>query len=298
MKLLTAAETASLLPYDRLAASIAEVLEDARAGRAKAPARSVHTLPEGGALLLMPAWDERLGVLKRVSVHPRNPAYGLAQVQAELLVFDARTGEARFVLDGSTVTARRTAALSLLAVKRLRGGKLRRALLIGAGAQAEAHLEALALLQPERLYIYNRTFSRASELAAHGRGLGLAVQTVPFPDKVAAGVDLVVSATSSPTPVVPENLSEDVLVVAVGAFTPEMAEVPPALVRRSRVYVDTLEGARSEAGDLLQAGVDWREVRTLAQTEAGAKGPVVFKSVGSALWDLAAARLAYGANST
>ncbi len=298
MKLLSPSETASLLPYDQLAASIAEVLEDARAGRAVAPAREVHPLPDGGTLLLMPAWNEHLGVLKRVSVHPGNPARGLAQVQAELLVFDVRTGEARLVLDGATVTARRTAALSLLAVERLRAGKVRQALLIGAGVQARAHLEALAVLRPERLYVYNRTFSRASELAAYGRGLGLAVQTVPFPDKVAASVDLVVSATSSPTPLVPEGLADDALIVAVGAFTPEMAEVPATLVRRARVYVDTLEGARSEAGDLLQAGVDWREVRTLAQVHAPVKGPVVFKSVGSALWDLAAARLAYGANST
>ena len=123
------------------------------------------------------------------------------------------------------------------------------------------------------------------------------MQTVPFPDKVAAQVDLIVSATSSTAPVVPEEVAEDALVIAVGAFTPNMAELPAALVRRSRVFVDTLPGARAEAGDLLQAEVDWAQVRTLAdalEESPPAGGPVVFKSVGSALWDLAAARLIYG----
>jgi len=297
MKILSAATTASLLPYPALAEVLAQVTRDAASGRAVAPDRAVHTLPEGDTLLLMPAWDDRLGILKRVSVHPANPERGLAQVQAEVLVFDTRTGEARLLLDGAAVTARRTAALSLLAVARLAPRPPRKILIIGAGTQARSHLEALVGLKPERVFVYNRTFSRGAELAAFGRKLGLAMQTVPFPDKVAAEVDLIVSATSSTSPVVPEDVRDDALVVAVGAFTPGMAELPAALVGRSRVFVDTLSGARAEAGDLLQAGVDWQRVHPLAdalQQEPPTEGPVVFKSVGSALWDLAAARLIYG----
>jgi len=297
MKILSAATTASLLPYPALAEALAQVARDAASGRAVAPDRTAHTLPEGGTLLLMPAWDDRLGILKRVSVHPANPERGLAPVQAEVLVYDVRTGESRLLLDGATVTARRTAALSLLAVARLAPRPLRKILIIGAGTQARSHLEALAGLKPERVFIYNRTLSRGAELAAHGRRLGLSVQTVPFPDKVAAEVDLIVSATSSTSPVVPADVRDDALVVAVGAFTPAMAELPAALVGRSRVFVDTLSGARAEAGDLLQAGVDWQRVQPLVdalQQEPPSRGPVVFKSVGSALWDLAAARLIYG----
>ena len=297
MKILSATTTAALLPYEALAGTLARVMLDARAGRAVAPERTAHPLPEGGMLLLMPAWDERLGVLKRVSVHPANPERGLAQVQAEVLVFDVHTGEAKLLLDGAVVTARRTAALSLLAVQRLAAKPPEQVLVLGAGTQARAHLEALSTLRPGRVFVYNRTFSRAAELAAHGRKLGLAMQTVPFPDKVAPEVDLIVSATSSAAPVVPEEVADDALIVAVGAFTPRMAELPAALVKRSQVFVDTLPGARAEAGDLLQAGVDWAQVRTLGEAlEEGppAGGPVVFKSVGSALWDLAAARLIYG----
>jgi len=297
MKILSATTTAALLPYEVLAGTLARVVLDARAGRAAAPERAVHPLPEGGTLLLMPAWDQRLGVLKRVSVHPANPERGLAQVQAEVLVFDVRTGEAKLLLDGAVVTARRTAALSLLAVQRLAAKPPERVLVLGAGTQARAHLEAISTLRPGRVFVYNRTFSRAAELAAYGRKLGLAMQTVPIPDKVASEVELIVSATSSAEPVVPEEVADNTLIIAVGAFTPRMAELPAALVKQSQVFVDTLPGARAEAGDLLQAGVDWTKVRTLGDVlEEGppADGPVVFKSVGSALWDLAAARLIYG----
>ncbi len=297
MKVLSRDATTAALPYDDLAAALAEVLIASREKRVVAPERAVHSLPNAGTLLLMPAWDEKLGVLKRVSVHPANSERGLPQVQAEVLVFDARTGEPRLLLDGAVVTARRTAALSLLAVRTLQIRKPRQVLIIGAGAQARAHLEALAALQPERVYVYNRTFSRAARLTAHGRGLGLSVQTVPFPDEVAPAVDLIVTATASPAPVVPEEVSDSAMVVAVGAFTPAMAELPPALVAKARLYVDTLEGARAEAGDLIQAGVDWARVSSLAEAldappQEG--GPVIFKSVGSALWGLAAARLVYG----
>jgi len=298
MRVISAHIAPTFLPYPDLAEALAEVVRDAAAGRAVAPDRSMHALPEGGTLLLMPAWDERMGVLKRVSVHPANAERGLATVQADVLAYDVKTGESLLLLDGAVVTARRTAALSLLAVQRLAPNPPKRLLIIGAGTQARSHLEALASIGLERVFVYNRTFSRASELAAHGRRLGLSVQTVPFPDKVAPEVDLIVSATSSAAPVVPADVREDALVIAVGAFTPRMAELPAALVKRSQLFVDTLSGARAEAGDLIQAGVDWEHVRTLddALRQGPPKeGPVVFKSVGSALWDLAAARLAYGA---
>jgi ornithine cyclodeaminase len=109
-------------------------------------------------------------------------------------------------------------------------------------------------------------------------------------------VSLIVTATTSTTPVLPDIVREDAFIAAVGAYRPDMAELPPSLVRRARLFVDTLEGARAEAGDLIQAGVDWGQVRALGDVLDSAlpPGPVVFKSVGHALWDLAASRLALG----
>jgi len=90
-------------------------------------------------------------------------------------------------------------------------------------------------------------------------------------------------------------LSGRVFVAAVGAYTPQMAELPPDLVLRSRLFVDTVEGVRADGGDFIQAGVDWSRVTPLQDAldlPRPAAGPVIFKSVGHALWDLAAAKLA------
>jgi ornithine cyclodeaminase len=122
------------------------------------------------------------------------------------------------------------------------------------------------------------------------------VQAVGKPDEVLDRVRLVITATTSTSPVIGDQVGDDVFVAAVGAYRPNMAEVPPDLLRRSSIYVDTLEGAQTEAGDLIQAGVDWSKVTQLEDTvdmPAPRRGPVIFKSVGHALWDLAAARLAW-----
>ena len=110
---------------------------------------------------------------------------------------------------------------------------------------------------------------------------------------------LIVTATTSAEPVLPAEIPEDAFVAAVGSFRPNMVELPEALIRASTVVADDLEGAREEAGDLIQAerrgALSWDEVVPLeAALDAGhPEGPVVFESVGHALWDLAAARLAF-----
>jgi ornithine cyclodeaminase len=108
---------------------------------------------------------------------------------------------------------------------------------------------------------------------------------------------LIVTATTSGVPVFADNVRSDAFVAAVGAFQPDRAELPSDLVRRARLYVDTCEGAAAEAGDLILAGVDWAAVTPLAMVLAGERAPrpgapIVFKSVGHALFDLAAAVVA------
>jgi 1-piperideine-2-carboxylate/1-pyrroline-2-carboxylate reductase [NAD(P)H] len=111
---------------------------------------------------------------------------------------------------------------------------------------------------------------------------------------VAEEVDLVITCTTSPEPIYREYPRAHRLIIAVGAYTPQAAEVAAATVRGSALYVDDLANARAEAGDLLRAGVDWQQVRSIAQAiGAGVPaGPVFYKTVGSAAWDLAAARVA------
>jgi len=108
-------------------------------------------------------------------------------------------------------------------------------------------------------------------------------------------VDVVITCTTSQEPVYEAPARRGCLVIAIGSFTPAAAEIAAATVRASRIYVDNLDSARQEAGDLIRAGVEWQQVQPLAQRLQGADapdGPVLFKTVGLAAWDLAAARVA------
>jgi ornithine cyclodeaminase len=326
LQTIDAAATAARLPYAALADAIAQVLRDARAGRARAPARLVMPVPGPGSLLLMPACNADIAITKMITVHPHNASHGLPAIHGEVVVMDAQTGVRRLLLDGPTVTAHRTAAVSLLAARLLAPQPAGDLLLIGAGAQARAHLEAFRIgLGTRRVTIIARTLDSAEALAAHARRLGMeaaalaggnasgvaeAARTV-LPDR-----PLVITATPSTEPVLPDlaELGASAtgyrwgprhFIAAVGAFRPDMAELPPRLCVQAaasdRLFADTLVDLEVEAGDLLQAGVPWSRVRPLQQCidvapdaipPAAAAVPVVFKSVGSALWDLAACVLA------
>ena len=282
MEILNAHDTAALLPYPELADALLAVLDDVRSGIASAPPRLAVPLAEDGTLLLMPATDGALAITKLVTVHPGNGARGMPSVQGEVVVLDARTGERLFTLEGATVTARRTAALSLLAARLLAPHPQGGLLIVGGGTQGRAHLEAFqAGLGIRDVWIYSRTAAHAERLAAYARELGLTAQTIAEPAEVLDRVSLIVTATTSSSPVLPASVQDNAFVAAVGAFRPTMAELPAELVRRGHVYVDSLEGARSEAGDLIQADVDWGQVTALvdaAQAPRPARGPIVFKA--------------------
>lgn len=291
---LDAAQTAHLLPYGALAEAIAAMIRKAARGEAHAPVRSVVDLPGGGQLLLMPASDADYTCVKLVTVHARNAERGLPAIQGEVLLMDAATGERRLLLDGATVTSRRTAALSLVGAEEMGARGARRLLLIGAGVQARAQAEAFITeggIVDVRVVARDR--ANAERLAAHLRTLGAQAEAVDDPAPGIESADLIVSATGSLQPVVPEGVRDGAVIVAIGAYRPDMAEVPAPLVRRCRVHVDTHEGARHEAGDLIQAGVDWAGVTAFGAPSPPDGRPALVKTVGHALWDLAAAELAY-----
>ncbi|RJS18364.1 delta(1)-pyrroline-2-carboxylate reductase family protein [Corallococcus sp. H22C18031201] len=303
---LSAAETVACLPYPALVRVLDGMLGELREGRAHAPPRLAVDLP-GGTLLVMPATNERVAITKLVTVHTDNPSRGRKAIQAEVLVLDAATGERRLVLDGATVTARRTAAVTLLAAQRLAPRPDDDLLLVGAGVQARAHAEAfLSARGTRRVVIHSRSPGPAEALARHLREQGAHVEVEPRASalpEVLERVGLVVTATTSHAPVLPD-LDAGCwrgrhFVAAIGAFRPEMRELPAGLVqlaaKHERLRVDTLFGVKDEAGDLLQAHVDWDRVRALQDTEPlrdHPHAPVVFKSVGYACWDLGASLLA------
>lgn len=297
MHIFSAQETADHLTYLELAEEIMRVLADCEAGRVGAPERIHHPLPNGGTLLVMPASGRRIAVTKLVTFHPDNTAHNLPAIQGELVVMDAGTGRRLGILHGETVTMRRTAALTLAAARALAPDNTGPLLMIGSGAQARAHVEALWHGQNvTKVYVWSRNPAHAEKLAIYASSLGMKSRTVADPAEVAERTPLVVSATSSTDPVVPECVPDNCFVAAIGAFTPEMAEVGPKLIARASLYVDTLDGARASAGDLIRAGVDWERVVPLvhaADNPPREGAPVLFKSVGHALFDLAAARLAF-----
>jgi len=325
-----ATETAALLPYAALRDELAAVLAEHESGGLFLVERVILPLPQG-TLLAMPASDSRLSITKVVTVHPGNTARGIPTIAGEVIVARADDGTRLGLLHGGTVTVRRTAALSLLAA-RLMGEEGRAAsaarhmLVIGAGEQARGHAEAFTEeLDIDGVTVASRTVHRAEALAADLRGKGVPAEvvvpgTAAFQQAVLRS-GIIVTATTSPTPVVTGDVRPDASIFAVGAYRADMAELSPSVVATAQsVVVDTVAGAQHEAGDLIQAsdaGVwEWSTVETLVELLAradadhvphggtrrasesriertGTDAHQVFKSVGHAMFDLAAARVAF-----
>lgn len=295
--LLSPAQTAERLPYPALAAEIATLLQDPAV---QVPARLVQPLPGGGSLFVMPALDGRLAITKLITFTPANAGTGRPAIQGDVVVFDLATGERRLLLDGPTVTARRTAAVSLLAAQTLAPNPDGPLLIVGAGVQGKAHLEAFAAgLGVRGVRIASRSAASAQALADHARTLGLQAEVTTNPDAALAVCPLVVTCTPANGAVLRTRPRPDAFLAAVGAFTPRMVELSADVCRhfatQGTVVVDTRD-ADHEAGDLLQAGLDVSRFPTLQdvlrEQTPRPRGPVLFKSCGWAGWDLAAARLA------
>ncbi len=299
---LTAAETGLALPYPALAQQIEAVLRDPAV---VVPPRIVQPLPGGGSLFVMPATDARVAITKLITFTPGNASRGLPSIQGDIVVFDVVTGSRMAILDGPTVTARRTAAVSLLAAQKLARRTDGPLLIVGAGVQGRSHLEAFhAGLDLQEVWVASRNPASADALVQHARTLGLRARRVDDANAVLADCPMVVSTTPAQQVVLRAMPGPDAFVAAVGAFTPAMVEWDAEICRRlatqGTLVVDTRD-ADHEAGDLLQAGIDVTALSTLADVvgntaawtrQAGrlASGPVFFKSCGWGGWDLAAAR--------
>lgn len=292
---MNASATAAALPYPELADEIEALLRDPTV---VVPARIVQPLQGGGTLFAMPAADARVAITKLITLIPDNATRGLPSIQGDIVVFDVVTGQRTALLDGPSVTARRTAAVSLLGARLLaprRDGPL---LIVGAGVQGRAHIEAFAAgLGVREVWVASRNPASADALVAHAHTLGLDARRVDDADAALADCPLVVSTTPALQVVLRGTPRDDAFVSAVGAYTPRMVEWAPEVCRdlaaRGTLVVDTRD-ADHEAGDLLQAGIDVSALPTLADCVTSPRpvqGPVFFKNCGWGGWDLAAARL-------
>jgi 1-piperideine-2-carboxylate/1-pyrroline-2-carboxylate reductase [NAD(P)H] len=296
--ILGASETAARLPYAALALEIERLLQG---GSAQVPERIVQALPGGASLFVMPASDGRIAITKLISLTPANTSHGRATIQGDVIVFDVATGERIAILDGPTITARRTAAVSLLAAQLLAPNTSGPLLIVGAGVQGKAHLEAFEQgFGLKEVIIASRSSKSADSLAQHAQSLGLQARITQDPNAALPECPLVVTCTPANGIVLSAHPRSDAFIAAVGAFKPSMVELAPKLCQhiasQGRIVVDTSDAAH-EAGDLIQAGLDVNQFPALAQIVRGEaaendKTPVLFKSCGWAGWDLAAARLA------
>ena len=277
------------------------------------PVRHHHTIAlenqPDATLLLMPAWQAGgfLGV-KLVTVYPGNAVRGLPAISGLYVLFSGETGEIIASLDGGELTARRTAAASALASRYLSRQDASVLLVVGTGRMGANLIRAHAAVRPiSRVLVWGRSPAGAARVAEDARSDGIAAQAADDIAPAAAEADIISCATLSSEPLIRgEWLREGTHVDLVGAFLPHMRETDDAVMARaSRIFVDTIDGAMKEAGDVLQpleSGAitkdairgDLFDLTRGQQPGRGGEDEItVFKSVGTALEDLAAAILAY-----
>jgi len=308
---LTAGDLIDRLTYSRLTAELPSLLRKP----VDAPQRHVHTLCHDGepdaSLLLMPAWGggqerEKWGGVKIVNVTPGNATRGLPAVTASYLLFDAITGEHMALLDGGELTARRTAAVAAVAAARLSIDAAHRLLLVGSGRIATELAYAYRSVRDIReVMVYSPTRANAEKLVHHLRANGFAAEVCEDLESGARAADIIACATLSTEPLVRGAwLRPGQHVALIGGYLPGMREGDDDLMARGQVWVDT-RAALSEAGDLtVPIAADLLKAEAIRGTlvdlcgvgavEGRGDAITVFKSVGDASQDLAAAAIAMG----
>lgn len=305
---IAADQVRAALPYPALIDALRVAF--AESDQVQVPRRHAHLLPGDATLLLMPAWraQRQLGI-KLVTVTPSNRERDLPTVHAMYVLSDTDTGVPLAIIDGEVLTLRRTAAVSALASRYLSRPDSQSLLMVGTGRLAPemvvAHCTARGI---ERVMVWGRSERKAQECVERIRQAGLPdhvrIQTKIALADACADADIICCATTSSEPLLrAEWVKAGTHIDLVGGFRPTMREADDALMSAAALFVDTLEGALAEAGDLvqpigaglLQATDILADLGTLARSSQpgrqSAQQITLFKSVGSALADLAAAGL-------
>lgn len=305
-------EVAALLPMPECVALMRDALVSLAEGRVHQPLRTIVRPPGAAGMMgLMPSYASGAGAafgLKAICVFPGNPARGMDSHQGAVLLFGAETGELQAVVNASAVTAIRTAAVSGVATRALAREDACDLAVIGAGVQARSHVEAMSHVRPlRRCRVAGRNFEGARKLADELKGsYAFPVEAVETVEEALRGADLIVTATSAAEAVVRrEWVSAGAHINAVGSCTPHARELDGATVAASSLFVDSVESTVNEAGDYLcalrEGAVGPEHIRAeLGEVLAGAKpgrtsaGEItLFKSLGVAVEDLAAAKFLY-----
>lgn len=311
MLLLSENDVRQLLSMDDLIQTMESALTEFSSGRTEQPLRTVLEVGPGHAFFgVMPAFMPASGALgtKLVTVFGSNPALGLPSHLATILLLDSSTGELLSVMDGRYITEARTAAVSAVSARLLAREDAGVLAILGSGVQARSHLRAFShvrALRDVRVWSPSEIHRRAFADEMH-REIASPISPVATAREAVDGADLVVLATAAREPIVrSEWIADGTHIAAVGACRPDQREMETALVSRARVFVDSRTSALAEAGDLVlpirEGAIDAEHIAgELGQLAAGAvagrQSPddvTMFKSLGMAVEDVAAAHLAY-----
>lgn len=319
MRILDDAAVRKLFPMPEAIEVIRDAFRAFSAGRVRQPLRTILHGPNADAFAVMPAYVPLPGEpsrgafgLKAIAVKPQNPASGLDPHPGLVLLLDPDTAVPAAIVDGTSLTAIRTAAASAVATAALARPNAGILAILGSGTQARAHFEALNVVCNLReVRVWSRTpdhahaFVKTITLAMRKGSVPTVIQAATVTDAV-AGADIICTTTASAEPLlVSDQVGEGAHVNAIGAVFPDRRELASDLVERARIFVDSRESALIEAGDLLLA---MREGRLRAEDIAAEIGEVllaqhpgrsyehdvtIFESLGLAAQDVLSARYLY-----
>jgi len=293
MLILSEDEVERLLELGELRVAMERALKELSAGRVTQPLRGVVRVEEhGGWFGLMPAVYGDVMGSKLVTVFPGNATRGLHTHNALIQLFRAETGEPVAMMGGRVITALRTAAVSALATRELSDPGSRVLAILGSGVQARTHYQALRLIRTfQETRVWSRTPQHAMQFAAE---IGARAMSA---EEAVRGADVIVTATNSLEPVLRGAwLKQGAHVNAVGAIGPQAREMDDQAMTSAAIIVESREAALHESGEIIQSGATiYAELGEILASKKPKPqgGTTIFKSLGVAVEDIAAAKLAY-----
>jgi ornithine cyclodeaminase len=308
--LLSEHDVKQLIDMPALIGIMETALKALSAGEVEQPVRGVVMIPPQQAFMAaMPAYLQNPPALgtKLVTVFPNNHAYNLPSHLAIIVYADPSTGEVLAIMDARLITEMRTAAVSAVSVKYMAREDAKVLAILGAGAQAESHFEAIAYVrQLEKVVIWNRTPARAEGFRAKFSGHGLPIEIAPTVQVAVKDADIIATVTGTTEPILQRDwLKAGVHICAVGSARPTMREIDTATMQAAHIIVDKREAALKEAGDIL---IPLNDEAITADAIRGELGEVVagkaigrpspdaitlFESLGQAVEDVATAEWVY-----
>jgi ornithine cyclodeaminase/alanine dehydrogenase-like protein (mu-crystallin family) len=292
------AEVRRLLGLEPLIAAVREALVDLSAGRVVQPLRTVMEMPaEEGLLFLKPVLWRGVLATKLITLMPRNAERGLPTLLATIVLMEANTGRTLAVMDGTWITALRTAAVSAVAVDCLTSNDAKVVAMLGSGALARTHATALRAVRTiSEIRIWSRNPANVANCASEVNGIA-----VSSAEAAVRGADIVCTVTNASEPVLQGAwLKRGAFVAAVGAPRPTWRELDDEAMANV-VIVDSYEAAAQESGDVILSGAKMAaeigEILAGARPRPSVRSTIVFKALGQAVEDAVAAQLVYDAAS-